>query len=55
MIALSGALAIALVINGNVVIGLLIGALAVTRAAMFVQLRRRRAELAERFPRRFGR
>ena len=45
----------ALVVHGNVVIGVLIGALAVTRAVMFVQLRRRRGELARRFPKRFDR
>lgn len=55
MIALSAALAIVLVARGNVVIGVLIGTLAVTRAVMFMQLRRRRAELARRFPNRFRR
>jgi hypothetical protein len=55
MIALNAALAIALMVRGNVVIGVLIGALAVTRAVMFITLRRRRAELARRFPQRFGR
>jgi hypothetical protein len=55
MIALSAVLAVALVVHGNVVIGVLIGALAVTRAVMFVQLRRRRGELARRFPKRFNR
>ena len=44
MVGLSAVLAITLVVRGNVVIGVLIGALAVTRAVMFMQLQRRRRD-----------
>jgi hypothetical protein len=47
IVVLSLALAIALIARGNVLIGVLIGALAVTRLVMFVRLGRRR----ERFRR----
>ncbi len=50
LIALSVALATVLIVRGNVIIGVLIGALAVTRLVLLVQMRRRR----DRFRRRLA-
>lgn len=55
MLALMAALAIALIAKGSILIGALIGALAVVRTVMFVSWSRRRRERGERFPGRFGR
>jgi len=49
IVALGAALSVALIIRGNVVIGGLIGALVVTRAILFVKVRRRREEWRGRF------
>jgi hypothetical protein len=48
LVALSGALAALLIVRGNVVIGILVGAMAVTRTLMFVRMQHRRAQLHER-------
>ena len=50
LIALSVALATVLIVRGNVIVGVLIGALAVTRLVLLVQMRRRR----DRFRRRLA-
>jgi hypothetical protein len=48
LVALSGALAALLIVRGNIVVGALVGAMAVTRALMFVRMHHRRAQLHER-------
>jgi hypothetical protein len=48
LIALSGALAAFLIVRGNVVIGVLVGAMAVTRAVLFVRMQHRRDMFRER-------
>ena len=48
IVALSAALAIALVARGNVIIGVIIGALAVSRALLLVRLQSRRRRLRRR-------
>ena len=48
LVALTAALAVVLIVRGNVVIGVLLGAMAVTRAVMFVTMRRRREEFRRR-------
>ena len=56
LIALTAALAIALILRGHVVIGALLGALAVTRAMLFLSMRHRRVRLRRRLAqRRVGR
>ncbi len=55
LMLLAGALAVALVVNGNVVIGLLVGAMAVVRLVMTVTVVRRRREAARRFRERLPR
>jgi len=54
MLGLSATLAIVLILRGNVVIGGLIGALAATRAVMFVTMTRRRRAFRQRIRRRMG-
>jgi hypothetical protein len=48
LVALTAAIALALVLRGNVVIGALLGAVALTRAVLFTRVRRRREELRRR-------
>jgi uncharacterized membrane protein len=48
LVALTAAVALALVLRGNVVIGALLGAVALTRAVLFTRVRRRREELRRR-------
>ncbi len=48
LIALSALLAVFVIARGNVVIGVIIGAMAVTRAVMFLRMRHRREQLHER-------
>ena len=48
LIALTAALAVALIANGNVVFGVLVGALAVTRMLLFTRMSQRRAEFRRR-------
>ena len=54
LIALSIALAVVLIVHGNVVIGVLIGALALTRTVLFVRMRHRREEFRRRIAQRRG-
>ena len=54
VVALTGALAVALILRGNVLIGGLIGALALARAVLFVKVRRRRDEFRRRIAERRG-
>jgi hypothetical protein len=54
LIGLSAALAIVLIMRGNVVIGVLIGAMAVARAVLFVRMHHRRAEFRRRIAQRRG-
>ncbi len=55
LIALSIALATVLILHGNVVIGALIGVMAVTRVVLYVQMRHRREELRQRIAQGRGR
>ena len=48
LVALTAAIALALVLRGNVVIGALLGLVALTRAVLFTRVRRRREELRRR-------
>ncbi len=48
LVALSGALAAFLIVRGSVVIGVLIGAMAVTRALFLVRMKHRREEFRRR-------
>ena len=48
LVALSAALALVLIVHGNVIIGVLIAAMAFTRAVLFVRLHTRREELRRR-------
>jgi energy-converting hydrogenase Eha subunit G len=48
IVALSAALAVVLIARGNVLIGVLVGALAVTRMVFFVRLQRRRDQFRRR-------
>ena len=50
LVALSAAIAVVLLVHGNVVLGVLLGAIVVTRAAMLSRMQRRR----ERFRRRIA-
>ena len=54
MAVLVGALAIAALTNGRIVIGLVLAALAITNVVMTVMMYRRRAELRRHFGDRFG-
>jgi hypothetical protein len=56
LVGLTAALAVVLIVHGNVVIGVLLGAMAVTRAVMFVKMRQRREQFRQRIAeRRAGR
>jgi hypothetical protein len=55
LVALSAALAIALIARGNVLIGLLVGALALTRMVYFVRLHNRRDQFRRRMAERRNR
>jgi len=48
IVALSATLAVVLIARGNVLIGVLVGALAVTRMIFFVRLQRRRDQFRRR-------
>ncbi len=48
LVGLSGLLAVFLIARGNVLIGLIVGAMAVTRAVLFVRMHHRREQLHER-------
>ena len=54
LVALSLALAVVLVVHGNVVVGALIGAMAVTRAVLFTRVQRRRERFRQHIARRRG-
>jgi hypothetical protein len=54
LLGLSVLLAVVLIANGNVLIGGLIGVMAVVRITMFSKMSRRRAELRAQYPGRFG-
>jgi uncharacterized integral membrane protein len=54
LFALSAVLALVLMINGNVVIGALIGAMVLVRVVLFFQLRHRRDEIRARIAQRRG-
>jgi hypothetical protein len=45
LVALTAALAVVLIVSGHVVLGVLLGAMAVTRAVLFVKMQRRRVML----------
>ena len=55
LIALSTALAVALLLTGHIVIGVLLGAIVGVRIALLFSLRRRREELRARFANRAAR
>jgi hypothetical protein len=48
LVVLSAVLAVVLIARGNVVIGVLVGALALTRIVLFVRLGRRRDRFRQR-------
>ena len=48
LVALSALLAVFLIARGSVVIGAIVGAMAVTRAVFFVRMQHRREQLHER-------
>jgi hypothetical protein len=48
LVALSAVLAVFLVARGSVVIGLIVGAMAVTRAVLFLRMQHRREQFHER-------
>ena len=50
LLVLAGVLAAFLIARGTVVIGVLVGAMAVVRALLLVTMYRRRREFARRFP-----
>ncbi len=52
LVALTAALSVALILRGNVVIGVLLAVLACTRVALLVVMRRRRKDLRRRFAQR---
>jgi hypothetical protein len=52
LVALTATLAVILILRGNVVIGVVLGALACARVALLVSVHRRRKELRQRFGRR---
>lgn len=55
IVALSATLAVVLIARGNVLIGVLVGALAVTRTVFFVRLHRRRDQFRRRMAERRNR
>jgi hypothetical protein len=48
LVALTAVLAVVLLVRGDVVIGVIVGALALTRMVLFVQLRHRRDRFRQR-------
>ncbi|MDQ1475544.1 MAG: hypothetical protein QOE62_773 [Actinomycetota bacterium] len=54
LVALTAALAVVLIVSGHVVLGVLLGAMAVTRAVLFVKMQRRREMLRARIAQRRG-
>jgi hypothetical protein len=52
LVALTAALAVVLIVSGHVVLGVLLGAMAVTRAVLFVKMQRRREMLRARIAQR---
>lgn len=52
LVALTAAIAVVLISSGHVVLGVLLGAMAVTRAVMFVTMQRRREQFRERIAQR---
>jgi hypothetical protein len=52
LVALTVALSVALIVRGNVVIAVLLGALACTRVVLLLRMRRRRDEVRRRFAQR---
>jgi Flp pilus assembly protein TadB len=48
IVALSAALAIALIARGNLILGVIIGALAVSRAALLIRMQSRRRQFRRR-------
>ena len=52
LVALTGILAVVLLVSGHVVIGVLLGAMAVTRAVLFVKMQRRREMIRARIAQR---
>ncbi|MDQ1459873.1 MAG: hypothetical protein QOI08_1357 [Actinomycetota bacterium] len=54
LVALTAALAVVLLVNGHVVIGVLLGAMAVTRAVLFVKMQHRREMIRARIAQRRG-
>jgi hypothetical protein len=54
LVALTAALAVVLLVSGHVVIGVLLGAMAVTRAVFFAKMQHRREMLRARIARRRG-
>jgi hypothetical protein len=52
LVALTAALSVALIVRGHLVLGVLLGALACTRVALLVVVRRRRKDLRRRFGKR---
>ncbi len=54
LVALSVVLAAFLIVRGNVVIGVLVGAMALTRAGLFVRMQHRREEFRRRIVARRG-
>jgi Flp pilus assembly protein TadB len=52
LVVLIVALSVALIVRGNVVVGVLLGALACTRVVLMLRVRRRREELRRRFAQR---
>jgi hypothetical protein len=48
LVTLTGVLAFVLIAHGNILIGGLLGAIAITRVVMLIQLRHRRTEIRER-------
>jgi hypothetical protein len=55
LVGLSALLAVVLVASGHVIVGVVIGAIAVTRGLLFVRMQQRRALVRERLARRRGR
>lgn len=52
LVALTAALAVVLIASGHVVIGVLLGAMAVARAVLFVKMQHRRDQFRERIAQR---
>jgi hypothetical protein len=48
LVALSALLSAFLIVRGNVLIGVIVGAMAVTRAVLFLRMQHRREQLHER-------